>query len=343
MEQRKCEILLYTSYLHVIGGIETFIYNFIELMDSYDIGVYCPKIPEEVEERIWQKAKLFKGSDEIKCDKLIMIRMMDEIPVNVSFKRSIRMCHAIRFKDDIQILNDCDDIVHVSEASKKSFKSDGEVILNPLLRHDKKEALLLVSATRIPALDKGENAARMLKLAEMFRDAKINFIWLNFSDRPLNYAPPGFVNVGHFQDLAPYIKRADYMVQLSDHEGFGYSVLEALTNNTAVICTPFETTKELDVRDGYNGYIIPFDMDFDVRILLDVPKFNYEWDNEYIRNQWKEILNKKPKMKPKVLKVKAKNAFNDTQLHKVILPGRLLYMERGRAEKAKNMGLVDIV
>jgi glycosyltransferase involved in cell wall biosynthesis len=343
MEQRKCEILLYTSYLHVIGGIETFIYNFIELMDSYDIGVYCPKIPEEVEERIWQKAKLFKGSDEIKCDKLIMIRMMDEIPVNVSFKRSIRMCHATKFKNDIQILNDCDDIVHVSEASKKSFKSDGEVILNPLLSHDKKEALLLVSATRIPALDKGENAARMLKLAEMFRDAKINFIWLNFSDRPLNYAPLGFVNVGHFQDLEPYIKRADYMVQLSDHEGFGYSVLEALTNKTAVICTPFETTKELGVVDGYNGYIIPFDMDFDVKKLLKVPRFFYEWDNDLIEEQWHNLLEKEPEKKPKLLKVKVKNPFNDIVLHKRMMPGRLLYMERGRAEKAKNMGLVDIV
>lgn len=335
---------MYTSYLHIIGGIETFVYNFLELMKDYDIGVYCPKLPEEVEDKIRKHARIFRGSDEIECDKLIMIRMMDEIPVNISFKRSIRMCHATKFKDDIRILNDCDDIVHVSRASRESFNSSGEVIYNPLLKHEKREALLLVSATRIPARDKGDNARRMLKLAQMLREAEIPYLWFNFSDAPLNNAPPGFVNVGHFQDITPYIRRADYMVQLSDHEGFGYSVLEALVNNVPVICTPFETTVELGVVNGCNGWIIPFDMDFDVKKLLNVPVVNkYDWNNDRIHAEWARILMKDPEKKPKAVKVKVKQTYKDLMLNKLLLPGKILYMERGRAKKAEKMRLVEIV
>lgn len=335
---------MYTSYLHIIGGIETFVYNFLELMKDYDIGVYCPKLPEEVEDKIRKHARVFKGSDEIKCYKLIMIRMMDEIPVNVIFKRSIRMCHATKFKNDIQILNDCDDIVHVSQASRESFNSSGEVIYNPLLKHEKKEALILVSATRIPARDKGDNARRMLKLAQMLCEAEIPYLWFNFSDAPLNNAPPGFVNVSHFQDLTPYIRRADYLVQLSDHEGFGYSVLEALVNHVPVICTPFETTVELGVVNAYNGYIVPFDMDFDVKKLLDVPAaFKYEWNNDLIRDQWKRIFIKGPAKKAKAVKVRVKQMYDDLIYHKRMIPGKKMYMERERAERAVKMGLVEMV
>jgi hypothetical protein len=74
-----------------------------------------------------------------------------------------------------------------------------------------------------------------------------------------------------------------------------------------------------------------------------VPRFFYEWDNDLIEEQWHNLLEKEPEKKPKLLKVKVKNPFNDIVLHKRMMPGRLLYMERGRAEKAKNMGLVDIV
>lgn len=333
------QILIYTSYLHVIGGIETFVYNFTELMNSYEIGVYCPKLPEEIKERVEEHALLFQ-TGEVSCDTLIMLRMMDELPGNVIYKRSIRMCHAIK-SDIFFIRDDCDELVHVSESSKRSFKTSGEVIYNPLMKQDGR-ALLLVSATRIPALDKGENAKRMLKLAEMLYEAEIPYLWMNFSDAPLNNAPPGFVNVGTFQDLQPYIARADYMVQLSDQEGFGYSVLEALTRNTAVICTPFETTKELAVIDGKNGYIVPFDLDFDVRKLLNVPRFTYTWNNDMIRRQWEELLSKKPKKK-QLVRIKITGEYGDVVLKRRVHKGEVLYMTKDRAKLVVKMGYGEIL
>jgi len=48
-------------------------------------------------------------------------------------------------------------------------------------------------------------------------------------------------------------------VQLSDTEGFAYSVYEALQCKTPCIITPFASGNE-QIQHGVNGYIIPFDL-----------------------------------------------------------------------------------
>lgn len=338
------DVLIYTSYLHIIGGIETFIINFIDLlMNDYKIGVFCPKLPEDMRQILSRRADVLQSNTEIRCKTLVMVRMMDNMPRNVTYEKSVRMCHACKSNPTWAIKQDCDKVVHVSEASKTSFQSDGDIIYNPLIKSPE-EALLLVSATRVPALDKGKNAERMLKLAEMFANAKINFIWLNFSDAPLKNAPKGFINMGTFHDLQPYIEKADYLVQLSDQEGFGYSVLEALIHKTAVICTPFSTTEELGVLDGVNGYIVPFDMNFNVEKLLNVPKFEYEWDNARIKAQWDKIFSEKPKYNPnKLVNIRVIKEYRDIELDKVLKSGTRLQMRGRRAKYLKDLGFIEIM
>lgn len=340
MAIKHVQVLIYTSYLHIIGGIETFVLNFTELMkDDFELAVLCPRLPEEMVKKI--PVPVIQKQEPISCNTLIMIRMMDPLPRYVIYQKSFRMCHAMKSNPSWKILQDCDKVVHVSKASKESFSSNGEVIYNPLVQTEKK-SLLLVSATRIPALDKGKNAERMLKLAGMLRDSGIPFLWFNFSDAPLNNAPKGFVNVGTFHELQPYIARADYLVQLSDQEGFGYSVLEALMVGTAVICTPFGTTKELGVVDGKNGYIIPFDLNFDVNKLLKVPEFSYTYDNDKIKAKWTKLLKSKPRKKPTAAKatdlvmVRVIMGYRDIQLDKFLNRNQCVQMPRARAEELAN-------
>ena len=340
MAVKHVQVLIYTSYLHIIGGIETFVINFTDLMkNDFELAVVCPRLPVEMAKRI--PVPVIQKQETISCDTLIMIRMMDPLPNYITYKKSFRMCHAMKSNPSWKILQDCDRVIHVSKASKTSFQSQGDVIYNPLTLQGKK-ALLLVSATRIPALDKGKNAERMLKLARMLNDKKIPFLWFNFSDQPLQNAPKGFVNVGTFQELQPYIQKVDYLVQLSDQEGFGYSVLEALMVGTAVICTPFETTKELGVIDGRNGYIIPFDLDFDVEKLLKVPEFTYTYDNDKIKAKWTKLLNSKPKAKKKTIKytdlvmVKVIMGYHDLQLNMFLNRNQCIQMPRARAEELAN-------
>ena len=83
------QILLYTSYLHIIGGIETFVMNWIELMSPYySIGVAVDQLPDEMAERISAKVPLFTNRRPVACDTLIMIRVMDDIPQYVKYRKS---------------------------------------------------------------------------------------------------------------------------------------------------------------------------------------------------------------------------------------------------------------
>ena len=339
----KVQVLLYTSYLHSIGGIETFVDNWVEiLLPYYDIGLYCPQMPTERLYRLSQIIPVYK-SGEVECDTLVMIRIGDAIPKGIKYKKSVRMCHACRSNPAWHILDDCDRVIHVSEASRTSFNSDGAVIYNPVIKRAK-DSLILVSATRIPAMDKGKNADRMIKLAQMLNDADIPFVWLNFSDSPLTDAPKGMVNVGMTNDIQSYIARADYLVQLSNQEGFGYSVAEALINHTAVICTPFKTTAELGVVDGKNGYILPFDMQYDVTKLLNVPEFEYKYDNKPIVKAWRKLLgNTKPKhdyIPPEYVDVVAKIEYRDIVLNKVFQPKDEISMPYDRAMELIEKGFV---
>lgn len=341
------DIILYTSYLHVIGGIETFVLNFLEVMGKYyKIGLCCPRIHEDMIPRLEGKCNIYKNMMPVSCNTLIMIRFMDAIPSYVTYQKSIRMCHATRSQISWYIRPDCDKVIHVSQASKKTFESNGDVILNPVIKTEGK-SLIFVSCTRIPAMDKGKNAERILQLATMLNRAEVPFVWFNFSDQPLSNAPKGFCNVGTYEDCQPFIARADYLVQLSDYEGFGYSVAEALINNTAVICTPFDTTKELGVVDGKNGYIIPFDFkDYDVTRFLDVPQFEYQYDNKVVADKWRKLINQKsfrPKVKGKKGLVRVKIPYLDIALNKNLQPGMVLEMPWDRVEVLVGKGFVELV
>lgn len=337
----KCQIIIYTSYLYLIGGIETFVFNFVEFFQDYDIVVMSPKIAPTVHVRL-SKIVRVEEPHEMECDTLLMIRPMDAAP-DVKYRQLIRMVHGLKTFKSQSVIQDYDHLVHVSDESRLSYDSDGLVIHN-LLAPNKKKSLLLVSATRIPARDKGKNADRMLTLARMLHDAEIDFIWLNFSDGQLINAPKGLINVGIYDNMQSYTAKADYLVQLSDSEGWSYSVLEALTNNTPVIVTPFKTAFEMGIRDGMNGYVIPFDMNFDVTRLLNVPRFDYSYDNDKIFAQWKNLLGEPFKkltaLHPKSL-IKVTKPYIDMTLNKNFKKGDEIVVGEKRAEDIIGAGVAE--
>ncbi len=289
----KAEIILYINFLARLGGIETFIYQFAKMMKNRDVALVCEKVPEEQERKLSQVVKViaYQKDRTYLCDNLIMLRILDLKPKNIFYRNSVQMCHACKTSPIWIIPKNCEHIVTVSETSRESFGVNAKVIHNPI-EVTKENALVLISATRIPAPDKGGNEWRMKRLAEMLNEAHIPFIWFNFSDNALEDAPQGFVNVGARDDIQPYLRRADYLVQLSESEAWSYSVLEALSNNVPVIVTPFKSAYEMGIEEGRNGHIVPFNMDFDVKTLLNVPrfKFNVKEYNKQIAEQWGEIL-----------------------------------------------------
>ena len=295
----RTQVVLFCEYANKIGGIATFVYNFCQNMkEYYDILFVYKDFGDEQLKRLQRIVPCRKlDNTSIICDTVIFNRLNEVIPRNISYKKSIQVAHCCRQKI-MKIPKDRDVLVNVSEAAKASWGEDSEngIVINNLAYNDTADTLLIVSATRMAlAADKGENVARMRKLAEMMNDKNIPFVWLNFSDKPMQDPPRGFINMEPRLDIQAFIRKADYLVQLSDIEAYCYATLEALTNNTAVLCTPVTSFIEQGVVDGENGYIIPFDMDFDVTRLLNVPKFNFRYDNQSRIKQWRKILgNTKP-------------------------------------------------
>lgn len=340
----KKDILLYVGSLHTIGGIETFIYHFARVMSrSYTVGLVIKTIPPEQSNRIGQVIPIFHYNPQTRyiCDSLIALRILDTIPGNIEYEKSIRTVHACRTNPQWHIPQDTDYIVNVSQASKDSFGEEAEnaiVIHNPITKSNTRP-LMLVSATRIPAPDKGINVQRMIRLADMLETANIPFIWLNFSDGVANHKK--IINVGIQTDIQAYIAKADYLVQLSDSEAWSYSMLEALTNNVPVICCPFPSAAEMQIIDGKNGYIVPFDMNFDVRKLLNIPQFDYEYENPVIRAQWKQIFDKKLKRKKrKLITVEVTKDYQDLKLKRFVKRGEILTVTPDRAKELRNGGVI---
>jgi hypothetical protein len=184
----------------------------------------------------------------------------------------------------------------------------------------------------------------MIKLSKMLDDANIKYVWLNFADSKLNVNSYGFINMPATYDIQSYIKKADYLVQLSDAEAFCFSLVEALTLGTAILSTDLPVLKELGVEDKKHGYIVPLDMNFDVKKLLDIPKFDYEYDNQSVIDKWRGLLgNTTPKQKyvldEKVL-VEILVMYKDIDLNRMVFPKQRIYMSKARADYLAGKRLV---
>ena len=337
------KVILYINQLNIIGGIETFIYYFARLMKHKDIALVVYNLDESLKRKYERYIKVYEYTtrDKYSCDTLIILRILDKIPANIECNQSVQMVHACRTNPAWHIRQTSDFIVNVSEASKKSFGNeakDGIVIHNPIIT-DNPRAMILVSATRIPAPDKGMNEERMRKLANMLNEAQIPFLWFNFSDGSIPNPPRGVINVGRCEDIRPYIASATYLVQLSDSEAWSYSILEALTQNVPVIVTDFPSAHEMGIKDGANGYILPFDMNFDVNRLKKVPKFSYLYDNEPIKKQWEKIIDHKTKAKKREMwDVVILQQYNDIELGRLMNPGEVVPMPKERAKQIISLG-----
>ena len=79
-------------------------------------------------------------------------------------------------------------------------------------------------------------------------------------------------------DIQNEIVKADFLIQLSDNEGYCYSVIEALTNNIPVIVTPVPVFKELKINET-NSIILNFDCSNLDEVInkIQTKKFNFTY------------------------------------------------------------------
>ena len=298
----KTQVVLYYSWVQEIGGVETFFYNFCKkLSQYYDICILYDRFDIKQLARLQRVVQCIKNGDQkIQCDTLIINGIFDKVPSRVFAKQKIRLVHTCKIEryGIINVPDDCDKKIFVSKASMKSFSEKGDVISNLPGEVKDEKALILISATRLTN-EKGFD--RMIKLANRFKKCNIPFIWLVFTAHNDRVFPEGFIKLPPTLNIEPYLAKCDYVVQLSDVEAFCYTLQEALQLKKPVLTTPIEVLPEVGVKDGENGYIIPFDIDEmtdeDIqKIYSEIPTCGeYEDKTDLIIKKWRKVLgNTKP-------------------------------------------------
>lgn len=360
------KIIIYQSYLCQIGGVESFLYNWCWwLRNFFDVTVlYCSGDSK----RIGKMSKLVKMEvyDENKtyeCDIFIRNSVWGKIPKNIKADRMIEMRHANykyllekgflyqQYADmGIKEIVGCGEFV--SKMSHEALGDNPTTIKNILMpRKETKKVLHLISCTRLDAA-KGWN--RMVKMMGMMRSAGIKFEWNIFTNSPqkCDYEEVHFYKQRY--DIWDYLADADYTVLLSDSEGLPYTVQESLQYQVPCIVTDVGGCTEL-VKDGVNGYVVPLDMDFDIKKILNIPKCS-EYDNHALED-WLKYLGYKGKIdKEKIIQdyeeeeekmVKVRCIYHpfyyDVELKRNVSKGEEFEVEEARADYLESRKVVEII
>lgn len=135
----------------------------------------------------------------------------------------------------------------------------------------------MIRLVTISRISREKGFLRMLKMEQLLERANIKFVWDCYGDTSTNYAKqviPKFKHV-NFKGVTDKPKEIihgyDYLVQLSDTEGFPYSIYEAMQQMIPVIATDFPSIHEM-IEEGVNGYILKKDLsNFDINKIINPP------------------------------------------------------------------------
>ena len=351
MRTLRLKNVLYFPNLNVCGGIETFCYEFgLKYGKTYDITVIFQRGDPGMVAHIASVCRVIKyrQDDEIICDTFIF-GYGHEILDKVQAKEIIQTFHA----DYIcRHLNPCFDqritrrfgvADNTTEGIREHYEwaKDIETMYNPYTVKKPRKVLNLVSATRLTP-EKGFD--RMVTLAARLDEANIPFNWIIFTDKVRPFPNKSVSVLPSRPDVLDFIANADYLVQLSDTEGYSYSIVEALSVGTPVICTALPVAEEQGVVNGKTGFILPMDMsDVPVAaIYKGLKKFAYvPRESHYETVLVKGKAKFDDDMDGKVT-VRVKRTYHDIVLGRVMRPGEEQDVTWARAEKLVELGVVEL-
>lgn len=278
---------IYISNYNVIGGVERFVENFCKRMSKhYEITFLFDWVEnQKMLIEISNNANVVKldHSKIYKFDYFVNSTAWAYSPYeNIEAKKVIQVVHA-DYRHVISTwnfkYNKHEKTTHhvcVGEIVKEAFeeatpyKCDAVIynLLDNKIKLPKKQKNDILNLVTLSRLSGEKGFKRILQLAQQLEAKKIPYIWNVYGNTSSNFAKsivntfnnvPNVIFKGVTTEPFKEINKADYLVQLSDTEGFAYSVYEAMQVKTPCIITPFASGKE-QITNGVNGYIIPFDM-----------------------------------------------------------------------------------
>lgn len=322
--------IVFVNKTLLMGGIEKSLEFLVkDLRKYFDIEIiYLTN--ENLDEMIVNKLKKYvKVScideyENIECDICIWCTLYFEyehVKKIIKAKKSYAWVHSMPrafencLLDNEEFVKDIDKFICVSNSVKDILNVnkpsivihnfiDDEInvlsnIENPYKSYPDK--LKLVTVSRI---SRGKGFERIKIMTDEFEKMKIDYIWLVVGNgrsmeceiKSWFQNNSNIVFVGKKANPYPYIKNADFLIQLSDDESWGIVISEALALHTPVVVTDFPSSKE-QVQDGFNGIIVDRNkksyIDYILRMISENDKFNeniekYEYKNEF--KNWLEEL-----------------------------------------------------
>lgn len=211
--------VLYFDKINDIGGVETTFYEIAKKYNDWDIVILYKEADNKQLERLNKYVKTIKYiGQKIKCIKLFLnydISIIGEI----EFEESFEIIHTMysKTKKKPHIDSRINRYLGVSQAVCDDFKEltgiNCELCYNPLTIEEVKPAFILVSATRLTS-EKG--LSNIYQLTNQLDKHNVKYIFLIFSNTKEKVNNPNLFFVEPKIDIKPYIKMADFVVQLSD-------------------------------------------------------------------------------------------------------------------------------
>jgi len=342
--------VFYFNTLNSIGGIETFFWNLGKKYGKdFDITLFYRSGDPAQIERLSQfiRVRRFREGMKIRC-KRAFVCFNTDIMDSITADEYYQMLHGDYVSLGVypQYHYKVQKYISVSETVRDSYQKgrgeDSIVSYNPFVPVKPRKVLNLISATRLTP-DKGLN--RMIALADALDAAGIPYLWTVFTDVPRPSKNPNVVMMKPRLDIIDYIANADYYVQLSDAEGYCYSVVEALSVGTPVIVTDFKVIREIGVENGKNGWVLPMSMENlpIAEIYKGLKKFKYtapedNWNNLLVPGTCEDAEDPN-----KPLKVRCKKIYWDIEFKREMKYGEEWEVPARRADKLFDLGLIDIV
>ena len=352
MKTLRLKNVLYFPNLNCVGGIETFCYEMgLKYGKDYDLTVIYRNGDSDMVKHIREVCRVIKYNtgDIIICDTFIFGYGHD-ILKSVEAKEIIQTFHAdyicrhLNPSDDPRITKRFAVADNTTNGIREHYEwaKDIKTMYNPYTVKKPKKVLHLISATRLTA-EKGFE--RMVKLADALDKACVPFHWDIYTDIPREFPNKSVAVMKHRLDILDFIADADYLVQLSDTEGYSYSIVEALSVGTPVICTAFPVAEEQGVENGKTGFILPFDMSeipIDA-IIKGVKKFKVLPRETHYDEVLSEGESDFAKTDGNSVTVLVKRTYRDMRLGEIVHPPMEFQVDKNRALELEGLGLVDII
>lgn len=298
----KRDTIIYFNTIHIIGGIETWIYN---LGKKYEFSVVYDKADEKQLERLESIGieTIKNVGQPIECNTLLF--MLHDNNANITAKKRYLFIHGLyNTKKEVGDIPEYDKIYACSKVASEYFeKATGikpKVMYNIIDIDAQTEPLILGVFSRL-SKEKGKD--RIIYLLDRLNEQNKPYLMLIFTDLPFEYPDSRVVFMKPTLNNIGWMKKCDYILNPSDTEAGSYTLQESLKLGIPLIVTKLDILDEFNINDS-NAKILEMDMsNLDIDDLWNIPKVNWK---EPISKEWeaimkKRVLREKRMVKPEVV------------------------------------------